>query len=215
MHIILTLLLLLPAIANAAELPKRVLLDVPFTSQAPYANWKEPYQDACEEAAVVMAAAWSRQRPLTKKIANTMIRNLVAYQIKTSGDYKDTNAEQTAKLARDFYKLNTRVQYDVTHKEIRAELARGNIVIAPMAGRLLKNPYYTPPGPIYHMLTFIGYDDTTKELIANDAGTRRGKQYRYAYTTIDNALHDWTGSKKTITKGRAAMIVVVPPRAVQ
>ncbi|MBI4281265.1 C39 family peptidase [Candidatus Uhrbacteria bacterium] len=208
MRIILALLLLLPSIAHAGELPKKILLDVPFTSQAPYANWKQPYQDACEEAAVVMAAAWVQKKSLTQKIADKMIRELVAYQIKTVGDYKDTNAEQTAKLARDFYKLNTRVQYDVTHEDIRAELARGNIVIAPMAGQLLKNPYYTRPGPAYHMLVFIGYDDTTKELITNDAGTRRGKKYRYSYATIDKALHDWTGSEKTITKGRSAMIVI-------
>ncbi|MDO8582362.1 MAG: C39 family peptidase [bacterium] len=208
MRIILTLLLLLPFIAQAGALPKKVLLDVPFTSQAPYANWKEPYQDACEEAAVVMAAAWVQKKPLTQKLADTMIRELVAYQIKIVGDYKDTNAEQTAKLAHDFYKLNTRVEYNVTHDDIRAELARGNIVIAPMAGRLLKNPYYTQPGPAYHMLVFIGYDDATKQLITNDAGTRRGKQFRYSYATIDRALHNWTGLEATITKGRSAMIVV-------
>ena len=144
-----------------------------------------------------------------------MIRNLVAYQIKKYGDYKNTNTEQTARLARDFYKLNTRVQYNVTHKDIRAELARGNIVIAPMAGQLLKNPYYTPPGPAYHMFIFIGYDDEKKELIANDPGTRRGKNYPYSYATIDRALHDWTGSKTTITKGRSAMIVIIPPSSVQ
>ncbi len=215
MPTLIALLLLLPFITQASALPKKVLLDVPFTSQAPYANWKQPYQDACEEAAVVMAAAWRQNKPLTQKIADKMIRELVAYQIKTVGDYKDTNAEQTAKLARDFYKLNARIQYDVTHEDIRAELASGNIVIAPMAGQLLKNPYYTRPGPAYHMLVFIGYDDTTKQLITNDAGTRRGKQFRYSYATIDNALHDWTGSKKTITKGRSAMIVVSPAHSVQ
>lgn len=215
MRIILTLLLLFPVIANAAELPKRILLDVPFTPQAPYANWKQPYQDTCEETSIVMAVAWIKKIALTKKVADTMIRDLVAYQIKKYGDYKDTNAEQTARLARDLYQLNTRVQYDVTHKDIRAELARGNIVIAPMAGQLLKNPYYTQPGPVYHMLIFIGYDDEKKALIANDPGTRRGKQYPYAYATIDRALHDWTGSKKTVTKSRSAMIVITPPPSVE
>lgn len=208
MHIILTLLLLLPLMANAEELPKKVLHDVPFTSQAPYANWRQPYQDACEEASVVMAAEWMKKQSLTPNIADRKIKKLVVFQNQRYGGYKDTNAEQTARLARDYYKLNVRVAYDIDHNDIRTVLASGNIVIAPMAGKLLKNPYYTPPGPAYHMLVFIGYDNATQEFITNDPGTRRGKHYRYSYTTIDRALHDWGGSKATIEKGRSAMIVV-------
>lgn len=29
-------------------------LDVPFTSQSPDGNWKQPWQDACEEASIFM-----------------------------------------------------------------------------------------------------------------------------------------------------------------
>src|SRR3989344_3566435 len=35
--------------------PDKILLEVPFTSQAPRANWAEPrFQDGCEEAAGIM-----------------------------------------------------------------------------------------------------------------------------------------------------------------
>ena len=35
-------------------LPASLLLEVPFTSQAPFGNWDEPYQEACEEAVMLM-----------------------------------------------------------------------------------------------------------------------------------------------------------------
>src|SRR3989339_50688 len=36
------------------DLPPSINLSVPFTSQAPQANWDLPYQEACEEASVLM-----------------------------------------------------------------------------------------------------------------------------------------------------------------
>ena len=40
------------------ELSPTMNLSVPFTSQAPEQNWDEPWQDACEEAAVLMLDAY-------------------------------------------------------------------------------------------------------------------------------------------------------------
>ena len=34
--------------------PKQASIRVPFTSQAPYKDWDDPYQEACEEASVIM-----------------------------------------------------------------------------------------------------------------------------------------------------------------
>src|SRR5688572_5442442 len=39
-------------------LPKTLLLKVPFTPQAPTANWDELHNEACEEASSLMAAAY-------------------------------------------------------------------------------------------------------------------------------------------------------------
>src|SRR5690606_41290644 len=33
---------------------EQLILDVPFTSQAPEGNWKQPWQDACEETSILM-----------------------------------------------------------------------------------------------------------------------------------------------------------------
>ena len=61
-------------------------------------------------------------------------------------------------------------------------------MLVPTAGRELGNPYYKQPGPIYHFLVIRGY--TSKYLITNDVGTRRGEEYKYKFDILINAVHD-------------------------
>jgi len=205
--VIVIILIYLSGLSNA--LPKKVYLPVPFLCQAPYANWNMPWQEACEEAAIIMAMRYVKGEQLTKASGNQEILDLVKFQKKKFGGHHDLTAEQTAGLIKDYYKFNKlEVRYDINIEDIKSELAKKNIVLAPMAGRLLGNPFYTPPGPAYHFMLFKGYDDRAGEFITNDMGTRRGKNYRYKYKVAFNAIHDWTGSKKTIARGRKAMIVV-------
>ena len=194
---------------NSFALPQKTYLAVPFLCQAPHANWSQPWQDACEEACIIMAVKYVEGDPVTRRSGNQEILDMVNFQVKEYGGHYDLNAEQIAKLIKDYYKYDkVEVRYDIKIDDIKRELAKGNVVIAPMAGRLLGNPYYTPPGPAYHNMLFKGYDDRSNEFITNDAGTKRGRNYRYKYQIAYNAIHDWTGNKKTITQGRRVMVVV-------
>jgi hypothetical protein len=71
-------------------------------------------------------------------------------------------------------------------------LVSGKLVIIPAAGRLLGNPNFSGQGPIYHMLVVRGFDNKTGEFITNDPGTRKGEGYRYKYSVLINAIHDWS-----------------------
>ncbi len=189
-------------------MPQKVDLPVPFLCQAPYGNWSEPWQDACEEAAIIMAMHYLKGSQVDRRSGNQEILSLVEYQEEHYGGHFDLTAAKTSKLVKDYYHyVQADVRHEFTVSDIKEELVKGNVVIAPMAGRLLHNPYYTPPGPAYHYMVFKGYDDSTGVFITNDSGTRRGRDYRYKYQTIFNAIHDWTGSKATINKGRKAIIV--------
>ncbi|MBN2058707.1 MAG: C39 family peptidase [Candidatus Saganbacteria bacterium] len=198
----------------AWALPEKAYISVPFLCQAPRADWSQPWQDACEEAAVIMAMDYMMRNRVQGSGSWVLgkekeILELVEFQIKKYGGHFDLTAEQAARLIRDFYKYNDiSVRYDIVVNDIKSELAAGHLVLAPMAGRLLGNPYYTPPGPAYHYMLFKGYDDRTGEFITNDMGTRRGRNYRYKYQVAYNAIHDWTGSKQTIASGRKAVIVI-------
>lgn len=203
-------LLLSSSLLAAAEPPQKLELNVPFLCQAPFGNWAQPWQDACEEAAIVIAVHYVKANHLDKKSGSREILGLVKFQKKKYGGHHDLTAEQTARLMTDYYKFrNFKIVYKFSVEDIKGVLRAGGLVLVPMAGRLLGNKYYRQPGPAYHFLVLKGYDDTTGEFITNDPGTKRGDGYRYKYAVAYNAIHDWAGSKENITSGRRVMLVVI------
>ena len=191
---------------------KDVLLNVPFSSQAPFGNWKDPKeQDGCEEASAMMAMAWVKGETLTKDAALIEITAIADYEEKNYGNFHDTDAEDTAKwIFKGYFGYsNIEVKHDITTSDIVQELLKGNLVIVPTNGRKLGNPYYTPPGPIEHNLVIRGYDTAKKEFITNDSGTSYGEKFRYKESVLQGALMDYpTGDHAPITETKTAMIVV-------
>ena len=186
-------------------LPESVNLDVPFTSQAPHANWELPYQEACEEASALMAARFIQDRTIdSPEDADAAILQLVDYA-ESQGIPIDATAEQTVTIINDIYNLNARVE-PFDWQAVKESLAQGYSVIVPAAGQELQNPYFTPPGPLYHMLVITGYTPT--EVITNDPGTKRGANLAYTYETLENAIHDWNGGN--VLSGAKVMIIVQP-----
>ena len=190
------------------ELPASVNLAVPFTPQAPHANWELPYQEACEEASVFMVQAYYDGKlhgAIEAEVADEGILKLVEFQNVLFGDYKDTTAEQTATFAEQFYLFpSVEVVENPTVEDIKEHLADGRPVIVPAAGRQLGNPYFTAPGPLYHMLVIRGY--TVDGFITNDPGTRQGEEYVYQFETIMNSMHDWNGGD--VENGGKRIIIV-------
>ncbi len=196
------------------DLPKEkdVLLEVPFTSQAPFVNWNDARkQDGCEEAAVIMAMAWVNDEKLTPKIADEKINEISAFEKKMYGSFYDTNADDTAKrIFKEYFKYdNIEVEHNIDKENIKKELFKGNLVIVPVNGRKLGNPYYTPPGPVTHNLVVIGYDILKKEFITNDPGVGCGEKFRYGENILESALLDYpTGFHETVERKETAMIII-------
>lgn len=200
-----------PGEVRNGVLPKKVLIDVPFTSQAPFGNWADERQDyGCEEASILMSVYWAEGKELTPKIAEEEIIAISEFEKKVYGNFYDTSAADTLKVLQTYFGyVNARVAYDIGVDDIKAELAGGNLVVVPINGRLLENPYFTPPGPPKHKIVIRGYDDATGEFITNDPGTKRGEGYRYAYAVMERALVDYpSGRDEEITNPRTAMIVI-------
>lgn len=182
---------------------------VPFLCQAPYGDWREPWQDACEEAAIIMAMGRVKGVTINRQKGKKEILALVGYQIKNYGGHYDLTIKQAAKLINDYYKYEKiEVLEEFTVQGLKRLLADGALIIAPMAGRELGNPYFTPPGPYYHYVLIKGYDDTRGVFITNDPGTRRGANYSYKYQTLFQAIHDWNGRKELISRGKRSIIVI-------
>jgi uncharacterized protein YvpB len=182
-------------------------LKVPFAPQAPFGMWDNLHNNACEEAALVMVHYFKKGEKLTKEKMEEEIQSLVNWQIKNWGTHKDLNLEELKELAEKYYgysKIEVVKIKDIN--EIKKEVAKGNPVIVPAAGRLLNNPFYRRPGPYYHMLVIRGYKKD--KIITNDPGTKRGEKYFYPEKIIFEAIHDWPGEGKDILTGEKKMLII-------
>lgn len=164
---------------------------VPFTSQAPTGQWDdERQQDGCEEASALMAMSWIQGKSISKQEALTNILAISDYEQKNYGEYRDIGLTDVRDwIFKDYFKYDkVDVQMNIKDTDIIKQLSAGNIVLLPMNGQKLHNPYFTAPGPERHMIVIKGYDSETDEFITNDPGTKRGEGYRYSAQTIMQAI---------------------------
>lgn len=181
--------------------------NIPFTSQAPLFNWDTLHDEACEEASLIIVEYYLTQETLTPEIAETEIQKMVEWEIGYFGSHKDLTVKETVNLAKNFYDLdNLSVKKITLVDDIKKEISQNHLVIVPTAGRLLGNPNFRIPGPIYHMLVISGFD--TKGFTTQDVGTKNGKNYHYNQDVLFNAVHDWNGVPDNINSGAKNIIVV-------
>ncbi|MBI5071321.1 C39 family peptidase [Candidatus Falkowbacteria bacterium] len=178
------------AIQTSSALPADFLAPVAFASQAPLGDWSMPYQEACEEASMIMVAKYFKNEKLDNNIMAEEILKLVKWE-DDNGYPLDLTAAQVVEVLDKYFGLKSSLDKMVTETEIKKKLVAGDLIIVPLAGRDVGNPYYKQPGPLYHMLVIRGYNQT--EFITNDPGTRRGEAYRYLYGDLLWAVHDWVG----------------------
>lgn len=195
------------------EVPKSVLHDVPFVVQAPFGEWNDQrQQEACEEASVYMALKWVTGGDADPGEARETILAMSEWQRDTFGYYQDTSAADTLdRLIRTYSGYpNAELRNDIGTDDIKDALREGKLVITPLNGRALGNPYFVPPGPLRHMVVVIGYDADTDEFIVHDPGTRRGKNMRYSAARLQSSLGDYPSGTYVPLPSlrRTAMIVV-------
>lgn len=193
--------------ALQATRPTSVRLDVPFTPQAPFANWDPPFNEACEEASLLMAVRYSMNEDLTLNEASNEITEMVDWQT-AQGYAIDISTDELAIVSKEYYNLMAKVYTgdNVSIESIESLINAGYPVIIPAAGQMLGNPYFLGAGPPYHMLVITGYD--ANSFFTNDPGTKRGEDFTYTKEVIMNAIHDWNGSVDTIESGKKALMVV-------
>ena len=90
------------ALFSTPELPRSFQLPVPFTAQAPHGNWGMPYQEACEEAVIIMALRYARGRSIASvQEADTDILTLVRMNSERYGDSVDESLEEVPALLKE------------------------------------------------------------------------------------------------------------------
>ena len=197
----------------ASKIPEKFLLEIPFYSQTPLSKWDAFHEEMCEEASVLNAGLYLEGKKLTKEEFEAELQKMQKVEKKEIGEWKSTTITQTKKLADIYFegKIKSKIIENPTIDEIQAEIAAGrpagkagNPVIAPLSGRDIGNPNFTPPGPVYHMLVIKGYDE--KNFITNDVGTRKGNSYVYKKEVLMKNIRDW--NETDIHKGGKRILVL-------
>lgn len=127
------------------------------------------------------------------------------------GEYRDVTTRDTVNwIIKDYLDYDkVELKENITKTDIIAELDKGNLVMLPMNGQIVDNPYFTPPGPSRHMLLVKGYDKTREVFITNDPGTRNGESFEYSFDNLYNGIRDYpTGYHEPISQVEKNMIVV-------
>lgn len=182
--------------SSSQELTESLVSDIPFTTQAPY-GWFAPWTEMAEEASVYMAERWALGggAQSTKEVTDRML-TMKTWEESNLGTYKNTDALQTLRLLTEFSGLQAEVSYDVNREGLLSALERDQILLVPVNGQKLDNPYYTQPGPEHNMVLIYRYED--ENFIAHDPGTLRGEGIHYAIQKILEALQDLNGEKRVI-----------------
>ena len=188
-----------------------VLLNVPFTSQAPTGHWSDPRQeDGCEEASLLMAWLWTKDQGITPADAEKVIIDMSNFETAHYGNYNDLDAQDTAKLMQDYYGYQkVSVKISPTLDDIKNELRHGHLVLVPANGQRLNNPHFKVPGPLTHMLVIKGFNDAKSQFITNDPGTQYGKSYIYSYQVLFNAIVNYPSGHHESQVGRPKAMIIV------
>ncbi len=203
-----------PTITPTIKIPTAVRTElniaVPFTPQAPFAAWDDVHEETCEETSELMVDAYFNKKSVAPEVVDAALSALNEWENTNIGEYMNTNADQAKNVLKNYFNFSNVTVKKIQNKEdflqtVKTSLNNDQLIIMPAAGRLLGNPNFTPPGPMYHMLVIKGYtkDD---EIITNDPGTRLGHNYVYKLETIYNALHDWNNGDTE--HGEKTLIIV-------
>ncbi len=206
----------IPGVALAAS--NTVKLSVPYTSEIPDGTWTKPWNNACEEASIVMVEQYyigNHATRLSRTEAKKLMWPLFGIQDKLWKSSADTSATRTARLINENSGFSAHIVDNPTITDIEKEIRAGRPVISFHYGYDLKNPNipWRRGGSSYHVMPITGYDNIKKEFIVDDPGNHAtGLDYRYKYATIMGSLHDFD-HKTGKANGPARVLFTTPKLA--
>ena len=195
-----------------AALPARQLIQMAFVPQAPEKNWDQPWQDACEEAALLTVDYfYKNQNPDINQIKNDL-QSMIDFET-GQGWKKDVNIDQMGQIGSKYLNYKSQIINDPSIDQIKNFISQNIPVIAPANGKILyeENRFFNDNGPYYHNIVILGYDDTKKQFTVHDVGTRHGKNFRYSYSLLMESIHDFpiTGNKEDIQTGEKKVLILL------
>ncbi|MFA5024908.1 MAG: C39 family peptidase [Candidatus Shapirobacteria bacterium] len=201
-----------PTIIQKNGLPNRHLIKTTFVPQAPEKNWSQPWQDACEESALLTVYYYNESiSPKTDTIVNDL--NLLFKFESEQGWGHDVNISQMATISAKLWKYQSKIIENPTIDDIKTYLAQDTPIIISANGKTLykENKHFKSGGPWYHNLVILGYDDNKSQFTVHDVGTQFGANFHYSYSTLMSSIHDFPPSlkKEDIDSGVPRALILV------
>lgn len=203
---------LTPSITPSPTIPKKHLIKTTFVPQAPEKNWDQPWQDACEEAAMLtLLYYYQNSTPPLSQIKNDLL-DLFSYQTNLGWGH-DVNQTQIASTFTQFYGYESQIIPNPTLNELENFIANNTPVLVTANGKTLfkENKNFRNGGPDYHALVILGYDSAKQIFTVHDVGTQHGAYFKYTYLTLLDSIHDLPDTgKKDIDLGQKSVMVISP-----
>jgi len=195
-------------VAPPIVLPTRVLLQVPFTTQAPLGNWAQ-HQESCEAANLAQLwFYWSHNRSVVidPQVADRYIRLMDAWK-----SQPDLNSTMVGQLAQKHWGWAYQLVPN-NPTAIAEQLSAGRPLLAEVRTHGLGNSHY--PGytshyeqtgwSVPHFVTIIGYDQTGVWL--NDPGISWGRGYHITYAQLTHAIDDLDRHHPALNQGQVLLL---------
>lgn len=184
---------------------KNINLNVPFTSQAPLGDWAQPWQDACEEASVLMVDYYYQNKSLpSKEEVSGILKEMVSWQESNWGGHYNLTIAKLAEYIKATFNYETETIENLTSEKLKFYLDKGQPIIVPANGKKLANPNFKNGGPEYHMLVVKGYVDD--KFITNDPGTRLGADFIYSSENLLDSIADWNAQEQKANGSKIGII---------
>jgi peptidase C39-like protein len=190
-------------------LPDRILLQVPFTTQAPLNNWAQ-HQESCEAANLTMLWLYwngSKATVIDPHSADSMIHTIDGW--KPQPDLNDT---MLGAMAQEHWGYTYRLLPN-DPQVIAQQLSAGRPLLAEVRTHGLGNGHY--PGyyshyeqtgwSVPHFVTIIGYDPTGVWL--NDPGISWGRGYHITYAQLTHAIADLGEHHPALNNGNVLLLI--------
>lgn len=204
----------LPTIGPGTEVtpvapPDHVLLQVPYTTQAPLGNWAQ-HQSSCEAANLTMLwLYWHQDQSIVidPHAADDLIRMIDGWK-----PVPDLTNKMVGQLVEQHWGYTYRILPN-TPQVIAQQLSAGRPLLAEVRTHGLGNGHY--PGyythyeqtgwSVPHYVTIIGYDPTGVWL--NDPGISWGRGYHITYAQLTHAIDDLDQHHPELNEGQVLLLI--------
>lgn len=192
--------------------PNKYLIKTAFVPQSPEKNWDQPWQDACEEAALLTVYYFYQLiTPDTQTIKNDL-QKMINFENQQSFSH-DMNLNQMTYISQNYFNYISKIIDNPTIDIIKSYLIQNIPVIVPANGKILykENKHFKSGGPYYHNLVILGFNEDKKQFITHDVGTQFGAYFKYSYSTLLESIHDFptSGKKEDINDGDKKILVLL------